>query len=284
MVVVPWPQRMLVQGVVWPPDKAQVRSDEAGVVESVALRDGQAVQVGDVVLQLSNPALQSALARQSARAVALEAGLFDALGGGGVQAGDKRAELTAAEAELERLAERVASLTVRSHAAGRLVLPGSVDLPGQAIARGGLIGFVFTGAPPMVRLALPEADAIELRDAAGSVSVRLAGSPRIAHAAALVRDGVGAGLQLPSAALSAHHGGRVLTDPADKTDLKPLQPVVLLDVRLDAQHADGAAPPTLTERMGERAWVRFDAGWAPLSLQLAHALRRKLLQVFNPQF
>ena len=284
LVVVPWPQRMLVQGVVWPPDKAQVRSDEAGVVESVALRDGQAVQVGDVVLQLSNPALQSALARQSARAVALEAGLFDALGGGGVQAGDKRAELTAAEAELERLAERVASLTVRSHAAGRLVLPGSVDLPGQAIARGGLIGFVFTGAPPMVRLALPEADAIELRDAAGSVSVRLAGSPRIAHAAALVRDGVGAGLQLPSAALSAHHGGRVLTDPADKTDLKPLQPVVLLDVRLDAQHADGAAPPTLTERMGERAWVRFDAGWAPLSLQLAHALRRKLLQVFNPQF
>ena len=112
----------------------------------------------------------------------------------------------------------------------------------------------------------------------GEVSVRLAASRQTAHPASLLRDSVGAVMQLPSAALSERHGGQVLTDPLDKTDLKPVQPVVLLDVRLAASPADSS------ERIGERAAVRFDAGFSPLAWQLAQALRRQLLHRFNPQF
>ena len=282
LLLLPWPQRMVVQGVVWPIDQAQVRSEEDGVVMTVHTRDAQTVQSGDMVLQLANPALQSSLARQAARVAALLPGLFDALPLGGVQAGDRRADLAAAQTELDRLGERVASLTVRARASGRLVLPGSADLPGQFIKRGSLVGQVLTGAPPMVRVALPEAQASDLRRAQDAVSVRLAASLQSARAGKLTRDSVGAGLQLPSAALSTRHGGGVQTDPRDPNDLRPLQPVVLLDVRLDAW-ADPRNEP-VGERIGERAWVRFDAGWAPLSLQLARALRQQVLQRFNPQF
>ena len=282
LLVVPWPQRVLVQGVVWPPDQAQVRSDEEGLVDTVPARDGQAVRDGDVVLRLVNPALASSLARQASRVAALEAGLFDALPQGGAPAGDKRAELAAAQTELDRLGERVASLTVRARAAGRLVLPGSTDLPGQYIKRGSLVGQVLTGAPPTVRVALPEAEASDLRAARGAVSVRLAASPHTVRAASLTRDGVGAGLQLPSAALSTRHGGGVQTDPRDAADLKPLQPVVLLDVRLDASTSVGGEPAS--ERVGERAWVRFDTGSAPLPVQWARVLRQRVLHTFNPQF
>jgi putative peptide zinc metalloprotease protein len=313
-LVLPMPQRTLVQGVVWPSDQAQLRADEDGFVEAVHVRDGQLVKPQELVLQLANPKLQADLARQSARVSALETELFQALPGrggrrgdaaagdargGDARAGDAEAELAAAQAEFERLTERVAALAVRAGLAGRVALPGAADLPGRFIRQGSLIGQVLTGEPPTLRLALPEAQAADLGDALRKVSVRLSGSPGVAHDATLLRDGVGAVLQLPSAALSARHGGSVQTDPADKDDLKPLQPVVLLDVRLGRPkegHDDPAGAgrgldrgvdregQSFEERIGERAWVRFDAGLAPPALQIARVLHRHVMRRFNPQF
>ena len=130
----------------------------------------------------------------------------------------------------------------------------------------------------MARLALPEANANELQQARPQVSVRLASARSEAQAGTLVRDSQGATLQLPSAALSARHGGSIQTDPKDDKDLQPLQPVVLLDIRLDAQGERNA------NRIGERAWVRFDTGAAPLLLQAARAIQRLVLTRFNPRF
>ncbi len=277
-LLLPLPERTLVQGVVWPPDDAQVRSDDEGQVEAVLAVDGQAVNTGDAVLQLLNPALQSAHERQTLRVAALEATLYKALPDDGIGAGDARAELAAARAELDRLDERLAALTVRVSASGRLALPQAADLPGRWLRRGSLLGQVITDAPPTVRVALPESQAADLQRRPGGVGVRLAATPQALHAAVLLRDGGGAGRRLPSAALSQRHGGNVLTDPKDADDLQPLQPVVLLDLQLS-----GAANPA-PGRIGERAWVRFDGGLAPLALQLARGLQRTALHQLNPQF
>ena len=289
LILLPLPQRTQVQGVVWPPERTQLRAEEDGFVDSVLVADGRPVQEGEAVLQLANPALQTQLARQEARVSALETDLVQALPGDDAapadgRAGDARAGLAAAEAELERLRERTAALTVRAQAAGRLTLPQAADLPGRYLKRGALFGRVLTSAAPTVRVALPEAEASDLRREADAVSVRLAASPETAHAAMLLRDGIGAVRQLPSAALSARHGGPVATDPADKDHLRTLQPVVLLDVQLAAPQGDGHSDGERQERIGERAWVRFDSGRSPLALQFARGLQRELLRRFNPQF
>ena len=286
LLLLPLPQRMRVQGVVWPPDLAQLRADEDGFVSALHVADGQAVQPGDVLLELANPALQTQLTRQAARVTALEAELVQALPGGvrstappgnETRAGDAQAELAHAQAELQRLQERVAALAVRAQIAGRVALPQGADLPGRYLRRGSLVGQVVGDEPPTVRVALPESEAGDLRRAVRDVSVRLAASPLQAHAAQWLRDGTGAVRQLPSAALSQRHGGPVLTDPQDKNDLTALQPVILLDVQL------AAGAPAMA-RLGERAWVRFDAGFSPLAWQLAQGLQRDLLRRFNPQF
>ena len=204
--------------------------------------------------------------------------LFSALPAGGSGTGDARAELAAAQVELERLDDRVAALAVRAGAGGRLALPATADLPGQFVRQGSLVGQVLTDAAPTVRVALPEADAGRLRQLQGGVSVRLAGSPGIGRAAVLARDSGGAVPQLPSAALSQRHGGDVATDPKDPQDLRPVQPVVVLDVQLLVPADAGDA------RLGERAWVRFDAGYAPLLLQWSRSVRQQVLRRFNPQF
>ncbi len=72
VLCLPWPQRTLVQGVVWPPEQAQLRADEEGVVAAVLKHDGDAVHAGDVVLLLENAQLNSEWVRQVARVQALE--------------------------------------------------------------------------------------------------------------------------------------------------------------------------------------------------------------------
>jgi len=275
---VPWPQSLLVRGVVWPPEQTQLRAEEAGRVEEVYQADAMPIRAGDPVFRLVNVALRTEQARQAARVAALEVALFDALPGGGSASGDAGAELASARAELARLDDRVNALTVRAQVGGRLALPEGRDLPGQHVARGRLVGRVLTDAPPTVRVAVPEAEAGDLRRLAGTVSVRLASSRGVQRAASLARDSGGAVAQLPSAALSVRHGGPVMTDPKDSQDLTPTQPVVLLDVVLAQASDTGGA------RIGERAWVRFEAGRTPLALHIADTVRREVSQRFNPSF
>ena len=283
--LLPMPQHTLVQGVVWPSDDAQLRANEDGFIESVAVRDGERVQAGQRVLQLANPKLAADLARQAARVTSIETELFQALPAGNAAVGDARAGLVAAQAELGRLEERVEALTVRATTAGRLALPGGADLPGGFVRHGALLGHTLTDAALTVRVAVPEAEATGLRANGRGVSVRLAGAPAVAHAASLLQDSIGAAKKLPSAALSARHGGDVQTDPRDAADLTPLRPVVLLDVRLSEGVGEGAgADAAARERIGQRAWVRFDGGFAPPVVQAARALARQVRERFNPQF
>jgi len=283
VLLAPWPRRTIVEGVVWPADEAQLRVGEDGFVETVAVRDGQSVDAGDVVLRLDNPALAAKIARQSARVAALEATLVDAQLAGAApapeaNAGDARAELAAAQSELDRLRERAAGLVVRAQAAGRVALGPVDDLPGRFFHRGALVGQVLTAAPPTVRMAWRQADLDALAPVhaqARPVTVRLAGSPAVARAAVVARDGAGAVGRLPSAALSERHGGPIATDPKDADDLKPLEPVVLVDVRLSSGQPDTVAE-SQAARLGERAWVRLDDGLAPLAWQWARDARRAI--------
>jgi putative peptide zinc metalloprotease protein len=283
LICAPWPQRTIVEGVVWPADEAQLRAGEDGFVDAVAVKDGQAVDAGAVVLRLANPALAAKIARQSAHVAALEATLIDAQLAEAdtapeANAGNARADLAAAQSELDRLHEREAGLVVRAQVAGRVALGPVDDLPGRFFHRGALLGQVLTDTPPTVRMAWRQADLDALgpvQAQAPAASVRLADAGAQAWPAVVARDGAGAVARLPSAALSERHGGPIATDPKDADDLKPLEPVVLVDVRLKPAHS-GMAAATPSTRLGERAWVRLDEGFAPLAWQWARAAQRAL--------
>jgi putative peptide zinc metalloprotease protein len=277
-LLLPLPQRVLVQGVVWPADDAQLRAAEDGFVSALQVADGAPVAAGAVVLVLHNPALEAQWQRQRARVEALETELFQALPGTGAGKGNAGAELDAAQAELARLEERRAGLLLRARSDGIVALPAAADLAGQFVKRGQWLGQVLGPQPATARLALPEAEALSLQHAAPRVSLRLASRPGERLAGTLLRHSDAANPQLPSAALSARHGGSIPTDPADDTDLRPLQPVVVVDVQLDAAASTGR------RLIGERAWVRLDTGWAPLAVQAARAARRFVLSRFNAQF
>ncbi|MDI1260090.1 biotin/lipoyl-binding protein [Aquabacterium sp.] len=275
-LLLPWPDRLVVRGVVWAPDQALVRTEVDGLIQAVHHADGDTVKPGDLLVTLHNAKLLAQRERLAAQVTQAEQDQFNGMGIGqdAAQSGKAQDELQRLQAEVARLDEQIAHLHVRALSAGRLVLPNEHDLPGRYLRRGDLLGHVLTQHPLTVRVAVREADAVPLRQHLGKVSVRLSSQGQRAEPGTLVRDAVGATRQLPSAALSEQQGGEIQTDPQDEHHLNTTRPIVLMDVRLDQ-----AAP---AERLGERAWVRFDQGWSPPVAQGWRWARQRVDATFHP--
>jgi putative peptide zinc metalloprotease protein len=247
------------------------------MVQSLHRADGEPVAAGDLVISLSDPALEARMARQQAQLSALQSQWHAALPDDPARSAELQARLKAAAAELARLAERAQGLQVRAAVSGTLVLPQAADLLGRHAAQGRLLGQVITAAPPTVRVALPEDRAGSLDETAATVQVWRVDMPAAVHSARLQHDSRAAVLQLPSAALSRRHGGSIDTDPQDPEALRSRQPVLLLDVQLEQATAAHSL------RLGSRAWVKFDHGHAPLAWQWWQAWQRHWRAAANPQ-
>lgn len=273
--VVPVPRHVVAEGVVWIPEDAQVRADAEGIVLEVHAREGEVVRPGDVIVTLGNARLETELARHDATVKALGHSLFQALGSDPVQARAVEQQLVAARAALAHAEERASALVLRAGAEGRLVLPNGADLPGSYIRQGQVLGHVMTPAATRVRVAMADEDAALLPPGGPrGVQVVLNDDPgSTTHPARLLRDGGGAQPRLPSAALAVAHGGAWVTDPADSAHLRPLAPVVWVDVEL---------PDVRSARLGARAWTRFELAPAPLLSQVLQQLRAQVLRRFSP--
>ena len=309
----PLPVSTVAQGIRWLPEHALVRSQAPGVVGEVLVSDGQAVQAGDAVMQLVSPTLQTDVERLRGRVQGLLAEQARALQTEPATAVQAEHTLHASMAELAQAEERLGRLTVRTQAAGRVVIDHAADLPGRHVQRGALLAHVITGEPGIVRLAVPHDSALHIaalerttpgaggttagtaRDAlplqtqtqtqaqtqtqtqaqAMQVRVQVQGVD-LASPPRIARWAgrpSGGVTQLPSAALGDRSGGRITTDLSDSSGLRPAQPVLVGELQLE-----GAA----ASRIGERVLVRFEHGHLPLLLQLAGKVQQQLLRHFNP--
>jgi putative peptide zinc metalloprotease protein len=272
LALVPMPFSSVVQGVVWPEEEALMRAGSEGFVARVLVRNGAAVQPGQALLQLASPTLEAERQALAARAQALSAERYQTLHADPGRAASLEREIFVLEVEQARLQERLDNLTLRAQVAGRAALTNEADLQGRYLKQGALVGHVVQDEPSKVRVALGQEQA-GLLQAAAPIQVRLAEIGQPAWPATLERDTRAAVHRLPSAALGDTAGGHIATDPKDPQGLTATQAVVLADVRL---------PVNVGERMGARAWVRFDHGHAPLVVQAARGFQQVFLRHFNP--
>ena len=280
LALVPVPFTTMAQGVVWVPERAQIRAQTDGFVAKFEVADGQAVQAGDLLLTLKDERLQAAQAQLAADAVDIEVEMFTAMQADPDKVPALRQKLAYSRAEIARNDEKIAQLQVRADASGIAVIEHQADQLGVFHKRGDLLGYLMTGDPVTVRVALPQDEAGLVRKRANGVGVRLSedgwrlrnGEVRAATGMSVV-DQSGAVAKLPSAALGELGGGDIATDPSDKEGLTARAPVVLMDVVV----ADARS-----ERIGARAMVRFDHGHASIGEQALRKLQQLVLQHFNP--
>jgi putative peptide zinc metalloprotease protein len=267
----PLPQRTHAPGVVWLPDDAMARLASDGFVEQFFVNDGQTVTVGTPIARLSNEPLKVELARVQAqlerqqveRAMQFE---LDAR-----RAADADDELRRLAAERERLAQRVADLTVRAGVAGRVVIDTERVRLGQYLPQGEVIAQVLPAGAPMVRALVRNEDITLVRDHPGAISVQLAhaADARLATLDSAVPQ---ASAKLPTRSLGEASGGSIALDTSDPSGRTAREPHFQLDLKLQ-----GAADA----RVGARALVTFRHGEATAAELVERFLRQSFLRYFE---
>jgi putative peptide zinc metalloprotease protein len=290
LLLLPVPFYSVHQAVVWLPDEALVRADSAGQVVRALVASGEAVQRGQPLLLLDNPALDSELASAEAAVAQTEAQLRRAEIDEPVQLAALRAELASRMQRLAEARRRVAALRVDAGAAGRWMPAAPTELAGRYVRRGEVAGHVVAGPSRWLRCAVTQEDLDLIRrgHAAGegegegaragserphAVQVRLAQRPRELHQARVTRQVPGGEFDLVSPALGSSGGGEIAVDPAVREGTRSLRRVFDIELQLD----EAGAQPVF----GDRAWVRFDLGATPLGWQWALRLRQLFLARLN---
>lgn len=276
IAVVPMPYGTVAEAVVWLPEQAEVRAQTDGFVQALQVRDGDAVKPEQVLAALDDPILLAKQTEARNRLLALRVQYFNTLQSDRLQAQNFSEALAHAEAEVTHIDLRIAHLEMRSQLTGRMVLARQDDILGSYLKRGQPLGYVFAPGAIMLRAVVADEDAALVRQRTRSATIWLEERPGMRLSGSITRDVPAASFKLPSAALSDRNGGSVLTDPADSENLRTLQPVFTVDVTL-AQDSKTHA----IERIGGRAWVRFNFGLEPLALQWVRAAGQLLLKHFE---
>jgi len=271
--VVPMPSTTVAEGVVWLPERAQLRAETAGFILRLAARDGDRVKPGQLIAVLEDPQLDASRRELQSKLDGLRAEHYQTFLNDPLKAKNAAEAMQRVEAELDRAEERLAQLEVRAQVAGRLVMPHQQDLPGTYLKQGNMLGYVFNPEQVRVRAVVDEHDIALVRERTEAVEVMLAERTGQKLDAELTRDTPAATQTLPSPALGDHAGGNRITDPKDKDGVTTLEPVFLVDLTL---------PPHSTNRVGGRAWVHFEHGAEPLAAQWARRVQQLFLKHFSP--
>jgi putative peptide zinc metalloprotease protein len=271
--VLPLPFNTLAEGVVWLPEKAQLRVLADGFLVSFAVEDGARVKAGDLLVVMDDDRLDAERAGYAGDIVELESEMFEAMEKAPEKVGNIRQRLEFARAQTARVDQKISDLQIRAQVDGIVVMPHQQDMLGTYRKQGALLGYLLTSDPLTVRVALPQEDATLVRSNLNKVDVQLAEYGNAVRAGQVSLDMPAAVDRLPSEALGDRGGGRIQTDASDKDGLKARSPVVLLDI---------AVPGLRADRIGGRALVRFNHGHLSLAAQIVRKLQQLVLHSFNP--
>ncbi len=272
LFVIPLPYTTMAQGVVWVPDDTQIRTRTDGILTNLLVQPGRDAQAGEALAQLEDPSLDSRVAVLQAQLTELRLRHDAARLGDRVQAQILQEQIASTQEILRVYSERQTGLTVRTEHAGRLIVPGAVDLPGRYLRRGERIGYVLTADDPVVRVVVPQTDVDLIRNRTRAVAARLAERPEEVRVGAIRREVPGAQQEIPSLALATQGGGTIAVDASNPQKPIALQSIFVFDVQLA-----GGLPFNV---LGERVYVRFDHGAEPVAWRGLRSLR----QVFLSQF
>jgi len=271
---VPAPFVTQAHGVVWLPEQARIRAATEGFITEVLAKDGQAINIGDPILVLSDPELLAERETVRAAIQALDIQYTRELSINTARAKSIGEEAAAKRDELAHLDQRVEHLRVVSTERGTLVMPRAQDFPGTFVSKGTVLAHVLRAEQIRVKVAVWQEDSGVIRGGARDVEVRLVDAPDQVLSAQLSGEVPAATVYLPTAALGDRAGGPIVTDPADKDGLKTLEPMFLYELLLNAKTLD---------RVGARVSVRFNHGAKPLAMQVQRRLQQLFLKQFNPQ-
>lgn len=273
LALIPVPFYSVHEAVVWLPEKSMVRTEVPGQIENRFVEQGETVQAGQALLRVGNLQLTADAEVAAAKVLQLQAKLRNAEQDDRVQAEAIRRELFSESARLDDFQRRVQAQQVRGRENGQWVQAADTELQGRHVQRGEVVGYIVNGPSRLLRAAITQEDMSLIGARLQGVQARLSQDLPTRVDGKVVRQIPGGENRLLSPALGSGGGGAIAVDPSQSEGTQSLQRVFDLEIELDQ--------PSPTAVFGDRAYVRFDLGWAPLAWQWFLRLRQMFLSHFN---
>ena len=246
LALVPVPYAVVADGAIRLPPEAIVRAVEAGVVET--LPEGQAgeVLVGAPLLTLANPQLGAELNSNRATLTSLERKHQALLASNLSDAALAEADMQVTEEDVADGEMRMAALAIKSPGAGRFELADGI-VPGVYVEEGAAVGVVLSEtAQRSATVAVSQEDADLINSRLAAIAVRPVGNDSRVRPATLEREYV--------VTTQRKQNGKAVGPKESR-------------FAFELGVASAADLP-----YGQALKVRFDLGWAPLSLQVWRSL------------
>jgi putative peptide zinc metalloprotease protein len=273
LFLVPLPYATVAQGVVWIPDRAEVRAKAEGFVTDIRTTPGAQVGARAQLVALADPILSARVAVTEAQRDEMQQRLEAVRQLDRVQAEVLQEQVQRLTSTLAAYRTRESDLTIAADQDGRFVLPHAEDLPGRFFKRGDLVGYVIGANDLVVRVVVPQADVDLVRQRTRAVKAYFAENLEEAVPAQIMREVPAAQTEVPSLALTTQNGGPIVLDPARTQKPQSLFSMFQFDVDLLEP-----VPPRLA---GARVYVRFDHGYEPLAFRMIRGFRQFFLGQFR---
>ena len=269
LILAPFPYASTAEGVVWASKDSRVRVNTDGFVRELNALSGQTVDKGELILTLSNEQLETELRMEQAKLAGLRVEFQQELMRDRNKSAALREDIRVAEERINSITDELTHLQVRAPVHGVLHIEQPEDLTGRLLRKGQEVAYVFPANALQVRTVVDQRDIALVREKTREVEIRLAAGADKPMPARVSDNGFTPTNTLPSEALGFLAGGQTLTKAEDEDRLETVHPVFLVDLKVD-DHAP--------LRYGERAWVRFNHGYAPLAQQWVQSLRQLFLK------
>jgi putative peptide zinc metalloprotease protein len=270
---IPLPYASVAQGVVWIPDRAEVRAKTEGFVRAVLAEPGAQMPARGQLVALEDPILAGRVAVVKAQLEEMTLRLDAAKQIDRVQAEVLQEQVQRLTHTLADYRSREQDLTITSQQDGRFVLPRAEDLPGRFYKRGELVGYVIGANDLVARVVVPQTEVDLVRQKTAKVDVYFAEAMNRPIPAHIRREVPSAQNDIPSLALTTQAGGPIALDPGKTQKPQALFSWFQFDVDLLEP-----VPPRLA---GARVYVRFDHGKEAIAWRVLRTLRQFFLGQFR---
>ncbi|MDM8557936.1 hypothetical protein [Candidatus Parabeggiatoa sp. HSG14] len=261
------------EGVIWLPEKAQVRVGTSGFCYELWAKHGQQVAIDDKLITLKDDILEAQIRILQSRLKELKAkkriasSNQDRVGFRMLQE-----QIKVVEADFNQHKKQQERLIVRSTLAGNIYIPNYDQLLGRFLHQGELIAYIVKPPLNTIKVVIQQKDIALMREIT-NIEVRLAERLWQVYPAEIRQLVPEASYNLPSRALGTAGGGSIPVDPTDKEGMRAYEPIFQFEV-----HLPDEIPIT---GIGGRAYLRFYYDEKPLALQWYRSIRQLFLRHFD---
>lgn len=273
LFLVPIPLFTHTEGVLWLPEEAQVRTATDGFVKRILAKPNSRVVTGQPLFEIDDPFLTTQMEVQRYRLQELNARYAAEVVSDLNKAKLTQEEIEQVQAEFDRMQERVKDQLICSQANGIFIVPSAEDLPERFVHHGDLVAYVVNPPISTIRAVIKQDDIGLFRVGVEKIQTRLTGRVFEQFEVELIREVPSATKDLPSPAIGSYGGGVVPVDPSGERGSLAFEPVFLIDLKIPLSVG--------VDKIGARAYIRFDHGSEPLFWQIYRRARQLFLRRFS---